>query len=250
MVGIWAVPGAKVGFLLVRNLHSAFGVLAFPLLVAWRGGRMSEMSSLFGSYGLRSLLETFRQRSKAGAVAKDKPAPVFGKRQQPPLQSVSLQCTRLSHLRSELQVLFEDEAFPDEAPRFALGGDQEKPRLFIGDSAVVMVDSETGHLIFQEETAFSGVIVVTASEERLLDHIVCHLAAGADTVGPEIYDKAAKMLVGQTLAEVERRVILQTLRHCHGNRTRTAQMLGISLRTVRNKLRECWLSADSAEARQ
>jgi len=180
----------------------------------------------------------------------EKPAPVFGKRQQPPCQGVSLQRARLSRLRSELQVLFEDEAFPEEGPRFALGGDQENPRLLIGDTAVVTVDSESGHLIFQEETHYSGVIVVTASEERLLDHIVCHLAAGADTIGPETYNKAAKMLVGQTLADVERRMILQTLRHCHGNRTRTAQLLGISLRTVRNKLREYWLSVDSEEARQ
>jgi len=214
------------------------------------GARMSETPPLFGSYGLRSLLGAFGRRGEAGALATEKPAPVFGKRQQPPLQSVSLQRARLAQLRSELQVLFEDEAFPEEGPRFVLGGDQGNPRLLIGDTAVVTVDSESGHLSFQEETLYSGVIVVTASEERLLDHIVCHLAAGADTIGPETYNKAAKMLVGQTLADVERRMILQTLRHCHGNRTRTAQMLGISIRTVRNKLREYWLSADSEEARQ
>jgi len=43
---------------------------------------------------------------------------------------------------------------------------------------------------------------------------------------------------GRTLAEVERDLILVTLRHCLGNRTHAANILGISLRTLRNKLNE------------
>ncbi|HIE04595.1 MAG TPA: sigma-54-dependent Fis family transcriptional regulator [Candidatus Latescibacteria bacterium] len=41
-----------------------------------------------------------------------------------------------------------------------------------------------------------------------------------------------------TLAEMERRLILKTLREEGGNRTRTAQRLGISVRTLRNKLHQ------------
>lgn len=44
-------------------------------------------------------------------------------------------------------------------------------------------------------------------------------------------------LVGRTVADVERALILETLAHCHGNRTSAAAMLGISVRTMRNKLR-------------
>jgi hypothetical protein len=43
-------------------------------------------------------------------------------------------------------------------------------------------------------------------------------------------------LVGRTVADVERELILETLRHCRGNRSRAAKILGISIRTVRNKL--------------
>lgn len=43
--------------------------------------------------------------------------------------------------------------------------------------------------------------------------------------------------VDMKLSEVEKRVILETLRRCGGNRTRTAEKLGISLRTLRNKLK-------------
>ena len=41
-----------------------------------------------------------------------------------------------------------------------------------------------------------------------------------------------------TLEEVERKYILHALRMANGNRTHTAQMLGISIRTLRNKLNE------------
>jgi two-component system, response regulator FlrC len=44
-------------------------------------------------------------------------------------------------------------------------------------------------------------------------------------------------LVGRTVAEVEKELILQTLDHCLGNRTHAANILGISIRTLRNKLR-------------
>ena len=37
---------------------------------------------------------------------------------------------------------------------------------------------------------------------------------------------------------VERDLILETLKHCLGNRTHAANILGISIRTLRNKLNE------------
>jgi two-component system response regulator FlrC len=43
---------------------------------------------------------------------------------------------------------------------------------------------------------------------------------------------------GQTLDEIERNVILDALKYHEGNRTHTAKALGISIRTLRNKLAE------------
>jgi two-component system response regulator FlrC len=51
-------------------------------------------------------------------------------------------------------------------------------------------------------------------------------------------DAGVSGLVGHTVAEVERELILNTLRHCLGNRTHAANILGISIRTLRNKLRQ------------
>ncbi|MCC6598384.1 MAG: sigma-54-dependent Fis family transcriptional regulator [Alphaproteobacteria bacterium] len=47
---------------------------------------------------------------------------------------------------------------------------------------------------------------------------------------------AVEALVGRTIADVERNMIINTLEHCLGNRTHAANILGISIRTLRNKL--------------
>lgn len=57
--------------------------------------------------------------------------------------------------------------------------------------------------------------------------------AGADIVTPASFER----LVGRTVADVERELILQTLARCDGNRTSAATILGISVRTMRNKLK-------------
>ena len=43
-------------------------------------------------------------------------------------------------------------------------------------------------------------------------------------------------MVGRTVADVERDLIIDTLKHTLGNRTHAARILGISIRTLRNKL--------------
>jgi two-component system, response regulator FlrC len=50
-------------------------------------------------------------------------------------------------------------------------------------------------------------------------------------------DAASRAMVGRTVAEVEQGLILETLTHCLGNRTHAATILGISIRTLRNKLK-------------
>jgi DNA-binding NtrC family response regulator len=54
----------------------------------------------------------------------------------------------------------------------------------------------------------------------------------------EAAQTAARNLVGRTVAEVEQDLILETLTHCLGNRTHAAHILGISIRTLRNKLKQ------------
>ncbi|WP_430472917.1 sigma-54-dependent transcriptional regulator [Thalassospira lucentensis] len=63
-------------------------------------------------------------------------------------------------------------------------------------------------------------------------------AAGSDAEGGSGDGSATAGLVGRTVAHVERDLIIDTLKHCFGNRTHAANILGISIRTLRNKLRQ------------
>jgi two-component system, NtrC family, response regulator HydG len=66
---------------------------------------------------------------------------------------------------------------------------------------------------------------------------------GADTYGPTVEgapepDGTVMYRPGMSLAEVERIVIMETLKRCANNKTKTAAVLGISLKTLYNRLNE------------
>ncbi len=79
-----------------------------------------------------------------------------------------------------------------------------------------------------------GVDAILSPDGLRLDQskpaAVAHAALAAEAV--------TRSLVGRTVADVERDLILETLKHCLGNRTHAANILGISIRTLRNKLNE------------
>ena len=72
------------------------------------------------------------------------------------------------------------------------------------------------------------------------------LLSSGDQIGPDAFDftssgglgasAAGASMVGRTVADVERDLIIDTLKHTIGNRTHAAKILGISIRTLRNKL--------------
>ncbi|MCC6778329.1 MAG: sigma-54-dependent Fis family transcriptional regulator [Hyphomicrobiales bacterium] len=80
-----------------------------------------------------------------------------------------------------------------------------------------------------------GIDGILTPDGMRLDHSrnppqVAHATLAAEAV--------TRALVGRTVADVERDLILETLKHCLGNRTHAANILGISIRTLRNKLNE------------
>ena len=50
--------------------------------------------------------------------------------------------------------------------------------------------------------------------------------------------EAVRQLVGHTIAEVECELIIETLANQRGSRTNAAKLLGISIRTLRNKIND------------
>ena len=96
-----------------------------------------------------------------------------------------------------------------------------------------------------ENTMHRAVLMASGSEigpEAILtpDGTRIDQQRGAPAVAHAAFaaEQVSRGLVGRTVADVERDLILETLKHCLGNRTHAANVLGISIRTLRNKLNE------------
>lgn len=63
-------------------------------------------------------------------------------------------------------------------------------------------------------------------------------SAPAPVTADSSQDVQIAHLIGRSVADVERDLIINTLDHCIGNRTQAAKILGISIRTLRNKLNQ------------
>jgi DNA-binding NtrC family response regulator len=73
--------------------------------------------------------------------------------------------------------------------------------------------------------------------------VLCDAAVALDlqpvplnACGEADWHECVRVPIGATLAEAEQAILLATLRHCGGSRRRTAEMLGVSVKTVYNKL--------------
>lgn len=66
---------------------------------------------------------------------------------------------------------------------------------------------------------------------------VCGLVSSAPSTSVSGELRQSHPLVGRRISDVEKDLIIGTLGHCLGNRTEAAHILGISIRTLRNKLK-------------
>ena len=91
------------------------------------------------------------------------------------------------------------------------------------------------------ENTMHRAVLLTNGEEIGIDSIM--LTDGTTQKTEDLLgfsgDGSAEIesMVGRTVADVERELIIDTLQHCLGNRTHAANILGISIRTLRNKLK-------------
>ena len=85
-------------------------------------------------------------------------------------------------------------------------------------------------------------ILLTGEQQGAPAAAAPSIQAGADGADEETRSTVEALglgkMVGRTVADVERDLIIDTLKHCLGNRTHAANILGISIRTLRNKLRQ------------
>jgi len=96
------------------------------------------------------------------------------------------------------------------------------------------------------ENTLHRAVVLATGDEIDTDAIMIQNGSSLSTPQAEVgtgavaaaASAAGVPLVGKTVAEVERDLIIDTLDHCLGNRTHAAKILGISIRTLRNKLKQ------------
>ncbi len=97
------------------------------------------------------------------------------------------------------------------------------------------------------ENTLHRAVLLSQSDEigsdaiRMPDGTELSQAAADNNIASQAAQTAqniARAMVGRTVADVERELILDTLGHCLGNRTHAANILGISIRTLRNKLNQ------------
>lgn len=93
-----------------------------------------------------------------------------------------------------------------------------------------------------ENTMHRAILISTANEiEAGAIHLTAQKASSVAAIAKTVNaapETAAAPVVGRTMADVEKELILNTLDHCLGNRTQAANILGISIRTLRNKLKQ------------
>jgi two-component system response regulator FlrC len=123
-------------------------------------------------------------------------------------------------------------------PFRVLGSETEKMLLAHGWKGNVRELENTIHrAVLLSHGAEIGPEAVRLPDGGRLDHALSY-PNDAATAATDAATATNRALVGRTVSQVERELILDTLGHCLGNRTHAANILGISIRTLRNKLRE------------
>ncbi|MBL8551394.1 MAG: sigma-54-dependent Fis family transcriptional regulator [Hyphomonadaceae bacterium] len=126
--------------------------------------------------------------------------------------------------------------------KYAKANDRAARRLSAGAREAVLKHSWPGN-VRELENAMHRAILLSSGEEIAEDAIRAPDGApvgarrDAAARAAEAANVATRSLVGRTVSEVEQDLILETLTHCLGNRTHAAHILGISIRTLRNKLK-------------
>ncbi len=102
----------------------------------------------------------------------------------------------------------------------------------ISESAMALLVTQPwpGNVRELENTIERGVLI-GSGEELLPEHLILDEAFTVPSASPSLG-------VGMTVRAMEKELIVNTLNEVNDNRTHAAKMLGISIRTLRNKLNE------------
>jgi len=92
-------------------------------------------------------------------------------------------------------------------------------------------------ILLAEDGRITPTAIMLTGEKLAPEGAETAVADSPDLSANAVAANGVRELVGRTVADVERDLIIDTLEHCLGNRTHAANILGISIRTLRNKLK-------------
>ena len=104
---------------------------------------------------------------------------------------------------------------------------------FTGEARQLFLEYDWPGNVRELQNAIERAVVLSSSNTLAPEHF---LLAGRETKSGQ--DGSLCFPKGMTVAEAEESLIFQTLERCGQNRTQAAKVLGISVRTLRNKLNE------------
>ncbi|HWA45911.1 MAG TPA: sigma-54 dependent transcriptional regulator [Hypericibacter adhaerens] len=158
------------------------------------------------------------------------------------LNVVTLELPALRNRPADIAVLAEHFV-----KKYAAANAVQPPKISAAAEAMLLAHSWRGNVRELENTMHRAVLLCKGEElgpEAIMltgqrggaSTPEARAVAAIETAKAQVTDTAG--LVGRTVADVERDLILETLNHCLGNRTHAANILGISIRTLRNKLKQ------------
>jgi DNA-binding NtrC family response regulator len=122
----------------------------------------------------------------------------------------------------------------------------EKHAALVGDAKVTIsahaLDELMRHSwpgnVRELEHVLERALAFCGGSEIRPEHILPLARGSADSSAPQGLElaEAGRLGLSETVADIERRMILMALRHCNGNQARAAQKLGIPRTTLRDKM--------------
>jgi DNA-binding NtrC family response regulator len=150
------------------------------------------------------------------------------------LAVVTLRVPSLRERRADIPLVV--AAFLD---RFARENGRQAPKLAAEALQVIRQAPWPGN-VRELRNVVESLVILNPGAEILLQHLPEDLrrAARDGAAALASSELAAPSLVGRTMEEVERALILTTLEQTAGNRTQAAEILGIGLRTLQRKIKQ------------
>jgi len=143
-------------------------------------------------------------------------------------------------------ILFLAEHFLE---KFSELSGRKKPRLAEESIAVLERYPWPGN-VRELENVIERAVLICKGDQVLPDHLFMEEVDGGQAAleTSERFSGASRPGEALTLREMEKALIFDTLKKAKGNKTRASQLLGISVRTMRNKLNEYKLDVAETDA--